>query len=134
VLNILIADDHPVVRAGLRAVLAVQEDWRVCAEAGDGETLVRLVLELKPDIAIVDCSLPVLSGLEAMRQLQREAPQTRMLVYTMHDDDLLIRDAAAAGAQGYILKSETDETLLAAVAALARGETRLPPRMAECLA
>ncbi len=131
--RILIADDHPIVRAGVRAVLETQADWHICAEAGNGEVLVRLAIEHKPDVLIVDYSLPVLNGLEATRQLQKAVPKAHVLIYTMHDDNMLIRDALKAGARGYILKSEDDTELLAGVEALTMGKTYFSQRVTECL-
>lgn len=133
VLKILIADDHPIVRAGIRAVLEVQADWCICAEAGDGGEAVRLALEHEPDVVVIDYSLPVLNGLEAARQMLRAAPKARVLIYTMHGDDMLIRDALKAGVRGYILKSEDDGKLVAGVQALAKGKTYFSQRVAECL-
>jgi len=132
-LRIAIADDHPIVRAGVRTVLEGQTGWVVCAEAGDGEALVRLVFAHQPDIAILDYSLPVLNGLEATRQLQKSSPKVQVLIYTMHDDEMLIRDALKAGARGYLLKSEDDDKLVAAVQALIRGKTYFSQRVSECL-
>lgn len=133
VLKILIADDHPIVRAGIRAVLEAQADWCICAEAGDGGEAVGLALEHEPDVVVIDYSLPVLNGLEAARQMLRAAPKARVLIYTMHGDDMLIRDALKAGVRGYILKSEDDGKLVAGVQALAKGKTYFSQRVAECL-
>ena len=132
-LRILVVDDHPIVRAGLRAVLETQPGWYVCAEAGNGEEAVRLALEHAPDIVVIDHSLPVLNGLEAVRQVLRTRPYTRMLVYTMHDDDGLIHNALKAGARGYLLKSENDVEVVASVRALAEGKTYFSQRVAKCL-
>lgn len=132
-LKILVVDDHPIVRGGLRAVLETQPGWHVCAEAGNGEEAVRLTLEHTPDIVVIDHSLPVLNGLEAVRQVLRSLPDTRMLIYTMHDDDGLIRDALKAGARGYLLKSEDDREVVTSVRALAEGKTYFSQRVAKCL-
>ncbi|MCW5627096.1 MAG: response regulator transcription factor [Burkholderiales bacterium] len=132
-LDILIADDHPVVRSGIRAVLAARPDWRVCGEAATGEETVLLANQLQPEIVIVDYALPVLNGIEAMRQIRKAAPKTKLLVYTMHDDDTLVREAVIAGAQGYILKSEDDATLLAGVDALARGQSHFSQKVSAWL-
>lgn len=132
-LRIAIADDHPIVRAGIRTVIEGQRGWTVCAEAGNGEALVRLVLEHQPDVAILDYSLPVLNGLEAARQLQKSSPNVQVLIYTMHDDDMLIRAALKAGARGYLLKSEDDDELVTAIQALTRGKTYFSQRVSECL-
>lgn len=129
VLDILIADDHPVIRSGLRAIFGARPDWRICGEAANGEELVALADRLQPDIVIVDYSLPVLNGIEAMRRVGKAVPKAKMLVYTMHDDDTLVREAVMAGARGYILKHEDDAALLAGVEALARGRTHFSPRV-----
>src|SRR4051795_3115716 len=120
VVRVLIADDHLVVRRGLRALLETRADFSVCAEAGDGRQAVDLAIEHKPDIAVLDVSLPTLNGIEATRQIRRNSPLTEVLVFTMHDSDELISEVLHAGARGYLLKSEADDQILDAVAMLAR--------------
>jgi DNA-binding NarL/FixJ family response regulator len=120
VVRVLIADDHVVVRRGLRALLETRADFSVCAEAGDGREAVDLAIEHKPDIAVLDISLPTLNGIEATRQIRRNSPLTEVLVFTMHDSDELISEVLHAGARGYLLKSEADEQILEAVGMLAR--------------
>lgn len=132
-LAILIADDHPVIRSGLRAILSARPDWQVCGEAADGEELVGLAERLRPDIVIVDYSLPVLNGIEAMRRVGKAVPKAKLLVYTMYDDDTLVREAVMAGARGYILKNEDDAVLLEGIEALARGRTHFSPRVSAWL-
>lgn len=131
--KIVIADDHAIVRAGIRAILEKRRDWQVCAEAEDGEALVRVAREHSPDIVIVDYSLPVLNGVEATRQLEKAAPKARVLIYTMYDEDMLIRNALVAGARGYVLKSEDDSHLIEGVEALIKGKTYFSPRVAAYL-
>jgi len=131
--SILVADDHPIVRAGIKVVIEAQNDWRVCAEAENGREAVRLALEHKPDIALIDCALPVLNGLEAVRQIGKTLPSVQLLIYTMHDDDGLIRDALRAGVRGYLLKSEDDRELVAGIQALMKGGTYFSQRVAESL-
>lgn len=114
-------------------MLEMQPDWDVCAEAGDGGALVQLALDHQPHIVIVDYSLPVLNGLEAVRRMRSVAPRAQVLIYTMHDDDMLIRDALKAGVRGYLLKSENDEELVAAIQALIDGKTYFSQRVSECL-
>lgn len=129
-LRILIADDHPLVRQGLRSVLEAQPGWTVCAEAEDGRSAVKLGLELKPDIFLIDVTMPVLNGLDATRQICRERPDAAILILTMHESDQLSEDLIRAGARGCILKSDSPRQLLAAVEAVASGHqyfTRLAP-------
>lgn len=118
-LRILIADDHDVVRRGVRDVLESQPGWEVCAEAADGRQAVDLAMREKPDIAVLDVSLPMLNGIGVTRQLRQALPRTEVLLFTMHDDDETVSGGLAAGARGYILKSESDQQLINAVAALA---------------
>jgi DNA-binding NarL/FixJ family response regulator len=118
-IKILIADDHEVVRAGLRALLSDQPNWQVVAEAADGKEAVAQVLNTAPDVAIVNCSLPVLNGLEVTRQIRRGCPSTEVIIFTMHDNNSLIHDLLQAGARGYLLKSEAGRLLLTAVETVA---------------
>jgi DNA-binding NarL/FixJ family response regulator len=118
--RILLADDHIVVRRGLRALLEARPDFAICAEAGNGREAVDLSLEHKPDIAILDISLTVLNGIDATRQILKASPETEVLIFTRHDDEDSIREAISAGARGYVLKAESDEQIIKAVAALAQ--------------
>src|SRR3954463_347115 len=132
-LRILIADDHDIVRRGLRGVLESRSDWIVCAEARDGREAVDLTRQHQPDVALVDVSLPVLSGIEATRQICRSSLPTEVLVFTMHDSEELIGQALHAGARGYLLKSEADEQIIQAVTALARHRPYFSSRVSETL-
>jgi DNA-binding NarL/FixJ family response regulator len=114
----MLADDHEVVRKGLRVMLETREGWRVCGEASNGREAVRLAAELQPDIAVIDLSMPELDGLEATRQIKREAPGTEVLVFTMYDTPRMVREVLAAGARGYVLKSDAVRHLISAVEAL----------------
>ncbi len=116
--RILIADDHELVREGLRKVLASRPDWHVCGEATTGRQAMELVREKRPDLVILDFSMPDLNGLDATRQIRKESPRTEVLVLTMHDTDRLVRDVLAAGARGFILKSDAGRVLVQAVEAL----------------
>ena len=116
--RIMLADDHEVVRKGLRVMLETREGWRVCGEASNGRDAVRLAAELQPDIAVIDLSMPELDGLEATRQIKREAPGTEVLVFTMYDTPRMVREVLAAGARGYVLKSDAVRHLISAVEAL----------------
>ena len=117
-LRILIADDHEIVRKGVRDVIEGHPSWRVCAEAADGQEAFDLALREKPDIAILDVSLPVLNGVALTRRLHRDCPSVRVLLFTMHDDDETVSGGLAAGARGYVLKSDSDDHLEAAISAL----------------
>lgn len=122
-LRILLADDHEVIRRGVRDVLQAQEGWTICGEASEGYQAVALARDLRPDVAIVDVAMPVLDGLEVTRRIGRASPATRVLMFTMHDSSELVHEALRAGAQGYILKSNPAELLVGAVAAVAAGAT-----------
>ncbi len=120
--RIIIADDHGVVREGLRAVFTRVPGFSVVAEASDGAEAVRRVHERKPDVAIVDISMPKVNGIEAVRQIQRTSPSTKVLVLTIHENEEYVHQLMAAGASGYVLKDAAKEELLAAVRAVCSGE------------
>lgn len=117
-LRILIADDHEVVRSGLRSLLETRKDWTVVSEARDGKDAISKALQTKPDVAIIDYGLPVINGIEVIRQIKARQPQTEILVFTMHDDESLVRQALEAGARAYLLKSDAANHLMAAIEAL----------------
>jgi DNA-binding NarL/FixJ family response regulator len=117
-LRIVVVDDHAVVRRGVRALLESQPGWEVAAEATTGREAVEVVRRLQPDIVIMDLSLPELNGLDATRQILKESPRTEVLVLTMHHSEELARNVLQAGARGYVLKSDADESLIAAVESL----------------
>ena len=117
-LRILIADDHAVVRKGLRTLLESRPGWEVCAEATDGREAVEKALKLKPDVAVLDIGMPLLNGVEATWRIHKCSPQTEVLILTMHESDDLVQQVVEAGARGYILKDDADRVLLAAVEAL----------------
>ena len=116
--RILIADDHQAMRQGVRSFLESHEAWQVVAEASDGREALRLARETKPDIAILDYSLPQMNGLELTRAIKHELPRTEILIYTMHDRESILVDVLRAGARGYVLKSDSGTHLIAAVEAL----------------
>ena len=118
-IRILIADDHLVVRSGLRAILESQEGWQVVAEAADGREALAKTIETKPDVAIIDYSLPAMNGAEVTREICSRTPGVEVLIFTMHDREALIRQVLAAGARGYLLKSDAKRNLVAAVKSLA---------------
>ena len=127
-LRILIADDHEIVRHGVRNLLSSQQGWEVCAEAADGEEAHRLALECRPHIAILDVSLPKIDGVSLSRTLRQELPATAVLIFTMHDDHETVCAALGAGVRGYVLKSEGDEQLKTAVTALGGRRPSSPRR------
>lgn len=132
-LRIVIVDDHEIVRRGLRTALEAHERWQVVGEAGDGRTAVALVEELKPDVVVMDISLPELNGLEATRQLLNVAPRTRVLIQSMHESEQLIREVLSVGARGYVLKSDATRQLIAAIEALADGGTYFTSKVSDRL-
>ena len=120
--RLLIADDHGVVRGGLKLLLDRQEDLSVVAEAQDGAEAVAKALEHRPDICILDVAMPKLTGLQATREIKAQAPEIDVLILSMHDDERYIFEALKAGASGYVLKSEADQALVKAVRAVRRGD------------
>jgi DNA-binding NarL/FixJ family response regulator len=117
-LRILVVDDHAVVRRGVRSLLESHEGWEVCGEATTGRDAVEQSRRLRPDVVVMDLSLPELNGLDATRQILKDAPDTEVLVLTMHHSEELARDVLQAGARGYVLKSDADENLITAVDSL----------------
>ena len=132
-LRILIADDHAVVRSGLRSVLEAQPEWEVVAEAGDGKEAVTKALQTKPNVAIVDYALPLINGVEVTRRVRARLPDTEVLIFTMHDSDSLVRELLEAGARGYLLKSDATKFLLAAVESLAAHKPFFTGKISETL-
>jgi len=119
-LQILIADDHDVVRKGLRMLIEERPGWIVCAEARSGREAVTLAAEHQPDIVVLDVSMPDLNGLEATRLIRKAAPKSEVLVITHHDSDEMAAQVLEAGARGYVLKSDSDQDLVHAIDALSR--------------
>src|SRR5687768_5627115 len=132
-LRILLADDHTVVRQGLRRVLEERPDWEVVAEAGDGREAVRQAEQHKPDVAILDVAMPLLNGIETTRQIGKRSPATRVLVLTMHADEAYVTQILQAGAVGYLLKDSADVDLIQAVAAVAQGKSFFSPAIARVM-
>ena len=132
-IRILIADDHAVMRAGLRLLLNGQEDMQVVDEAGDGWQTVEKAVALKPDIVLLDITMPGLSGLEAARQIRQRAPEVKLLVLTMHDDEAYLRQFLQVGATGYIVKKAADTELVDAIRAVHRGESFIHPSLTRVL-
>ena len=128
-LRILLADDHEIVRRGLRALLEKHEGWEVCGEASDGREAVEKALQLNPDVVIVDIGMPNLNGLDTTRQLLQHDPHFKVIVLTITDSDQVIREALDAGARGFVLKSDAARDLVSAVEALQRNRMFFTPRV-----
>ena len=129
-ITVVVVDDHPIVRAGLRAVLDVAEDIRVVAEGAGGAEALKLVAQHRPAVLVLDVNLPDLNGLEVTRQLREQNTSTAILALTVHNDGQTIFGLLESGATGYVLKDEALETLANAVRAVARGESWLSPAVA----
>jgi DNA-binding NarL/FixJ family response regulator len=127
--KVLLADDHPVVRRGLNALLAADTGFRVVGEASDGAETLRLVDELKPEIVVLDISMPEFNGLDVTRRLRRESPDVKVVVLTMHFAEEVARECLRAGARAYVLKSDADEDLLEAVRAVRDDRPFFTPRI-----
>jgi DNA-binding NarL/FixJ family response regulator len=127
-LRLLIADDHEIVREGLRSLLELQ-GWKVVAEAVNGEDAVKKAKETNPDIAIMDIRLPGMDGIEAARQILQNGKQTKVLMLTMHDSKEFVRKAIEIGAQGYIWKAESSQEVVVAVKALSQNKTYLSSKV-----
>jgi two-component system response regulator NreC len=132
-IQILIADDHGVIRAGLRALLADFPDLTVVGEAADGIEAIAKTIELKPDILLMDLSMPNVGGIEATRQLARSQPKTRILILTVHEDESLLKEVIRAGAAGYVIKRAAQEDLIHAIRVVARGDLYVHPAMTRAL-
>ena len=131
--RILIADDHDVVRSGLRSILEAQEDWEVVGEAETGKEAVDKALATRPDVVVLDYALPVMNGIEATRQIRARVPGAEVLIFTMHDTDTLVREVLEAGARGFLLKSDARKFLLAAVESLVAHKPFFTGKVSETL-
>ena len=129
--RLLLADDHEIVRRGLRALLEAEPGWEVVAEAVDGRDAIEKTKQMKPDVAILDIGMPSLNGLEAARQIVTSGLQTKVLILTVHDADPVIKQVLEAGARGYLLKSDAARDLVTAVDALRRNKTFFTPKVAQ---
>jgi DNA-binding NarL/FixJ family response regulator len=132
-ISVLLVDDHPVVREGLRALLAAEEDVEVIAEAENGRKAVKLANELRPDVVIMDVAMPLLNGMEATRQIVRSLPATRVLVLSTYGQDDYIRQVARAGASGYLVKHTAASDLLKAIREVYAGNAFFGPAVAQSL-
>ena len=131
--RILVADDHDVVRRGVREQLSGHDGWEICGEASNGREAVQMALKLAPDVAVIDLSMPELNVLEATRQIRREMPRTEVLIFTMHETEQLIREVLSAGARVYVLKSDAGRHLTSAVDALSHRRPFFTAKVSEAL-
>ncbi len=132
-IRILIADDHGVLRAGLRALLSAEPNLEVVAEAANGGEALRLAPELTPDIILLDLNMPDLDGIEVTRRLANIYPEARVLILTVHEDESLLQEAIRAGAAGYIIKRAVESELISAIEAVQRGDLYVHPAMTRSL-
>jgi DNA-binding NarL/FixJ family response regulator len=129
-IRVLLADDHTIVREGVRLCLEAMGDIEVVAEAEDGQMAVQLAAQLRPDVAVIDLTMPRLSGVEAIRQIKRDVPQTEVVVLSVHDSEAYVVQALRAGAAGYVLKRNAATELAAAIRAAHAGQAYLHPSIA----
>jgi DNA-binding NarL/FixJ family response regulator len=132
-LRVLIAEDHEVARQGIRSIIESHPGWEVCAEAKDGREAVEAASKLKPDVLLLDIGMPNLNGLDAARQILAAMPDARILILTIHDSEQVVREVLAAGARGFLLKSDAGRDLLAAVDALQHRRTFFTPKIAQMM-
>jgi two-component system response regulator NreC len=132
-IRILLADDHPLVRSGLMALLEPLKEFQVIGEAGDGREAVALTKKLKPDVVVIDLSMPVMSGIEATRVIREETPTSKVLVLTMHENEEYVFQILRSGAGGYILKNCSRDELASAIRAVAKGEKFFSPKVSEMM-
>jgi DNA-binding NarL/FixJ family response regulator len=132
-LRLLVADDHEIVRKGLRTLLEAQPGWQVAAEACDGREAVEKAKQLKPDVTVLDIGMPGLNGLEAARQMLKNDSRSRILILTMHQSDPLIQEVLDAGARGYVLKSDATRDLVSAVNAVRNNKTFFTAKVAQII-
>ena len=131
--RILLADDHAVVRQGFKLILNQQPDMEVIGEAGNGEETVRLALDLRPNLVIMDIAMPKMNGVEATRRIAENCPECKILILSMHKDAVYVRETLRAGAKGYLLKESIDQDLLRAIRAVANGDGFLSPEVSGTL-
>jgi DNA-binding NarL/FixJ family response regulator len=131
--KILLADDHDIVRRGLRELINKRPEWKIVAEACNGRNAVAKAAETRPNVALLDISMPFLNGFEAARQILLERPDTKILILTVHESNTLIRQVLDAGARGYVLKSDAERDLIAAVDAVCSGGTYFTQKVSEVI-
>jgi DNA-binding NarL/FixJ family response regulator len=132
-IRILIADDHDVVRQGLRTILESHPGWKVVAEAGDGKDAIKMALQTKPDVAVLDYSMPLINGVEATRQIRERLPKTEILIFSNYAEEVLITELLRAGARAYVLKTDLQYNLTSAVEALGSHRPFFTSKVSEAL-
>jgi len=132
-LRIMLADDHEMLRRGLRTILTEQPGWEICGEAVNGREAVELAIQLRPDVIVMDIAMPELNGLEATRQIRRAWPKAEILVLTFDESEALVREVLAAGARGYVLKNDVSRVLVHAVESLSQHRPYFTSKVAEVL-
>jgi len=125
--RVLIVDDHAVVRRGVRALLQPSQNWEICGEAENGEDAIRLAQDLKPEIIIMDLSMPVMNGLQATRAIRQSLPEIKVVLFSLHTSSELVRSIFMAGAQGYVLKSDAETDLITALETVYGNHTYVSP-------
>jgi DNA-binding NarL/FixJ family response regulator len=131
--SIIVADDHPVVRHGVRSLLEINPGWRVVGQARDGREAIHLARRLKPDLVVLDIGMPLLNGLDAARRIAKDLPETRLLILSMYDSEELIEKALDSGAHGFVRKSEAESELVAAARAVLNDKVLFPPQVSLAL-
>jgi DNA-binding NarL/FixJ family response regulator len=131
-LRLVLADDHVLVRQGLKSVLE-REKFQVVSEASDGQEAIHQVNEHRPDIAVLDISMPILNGIDTARELSRSCPKTKSILLTQHDEGQYILEALEAGVKGYVLKSQVSSDLVQAIQRISRGEVYLSPKVSQAV-
>ena len=132
-LKLVLADDHTLMRHGLRKILEERPEWEVIAEVGDGREAVKKCLALKPDVAVLDVAMPLLNGIDATQQIVRKVPETKVLVLSMYSDEAYVTRALQAGATGYMLKDSAGKDLLKGIASVAAGQAYFSPAIASLM-
>jgi two-component system response regulator NreC len=132
-IRILVADDHGVVRAGLRALLSTQPDFEVIGEAADSDEALQLANNLRPDLMLLDINMPSISGIEVLQQLKKRLPDIRVLMLTVHEDEALLRKSIRAGAWGYVIKRAAESELINAIRAVYQGDIYIHPSVTRAL-
>ncbi len=133
VTRVMIADDHSIVRKGLRALIDAADGWEVCAEAADGHEAVEVAAKTKPDVLVLDLTMPVLNGIDALTRIRKLLPDLEVLILTMHESDRLLGEALQAGARGYVVKNEGEERLMEALQTLSRRQPYFSPSVSGAL-
>ena len=132
-IQVLLADDHAVMRAGLKLLIDGQADMRVVGEAGDGLQAIDQATTLQPDVVLLDLTMPKIDGLSSLTQIRERAPHSRVLILTMHSDGQYVREALGRGASGYVVKQAADQEVLAAIRVVMRGEVYIHPSLTKAL-